>query len=659
MTETPFRPMILAPAGDRDAFLAALSAGADAIYCGLKSFSARMQAQNFNVEELAALTSLAHDKNVAVYLTLNSMIRESDILGLDRWLGNIIHTIQPDALIIQDLSIIHLARSQGFKGEIHLSTLANVSFFQALRWIQGCIDIDCVVLPRELTIEEIKSMANACSKKMYLEVFIHGALCYGVSGRCYWSSFLGGKSGLRGQCVQPCRRLYNYKGHNKRYFSCADLCLDVLVKTLLKMPRIRAWKIEGRKKGAHYVYHTTLAYKILRDQGDSPEQKKKALALLEYALGRHGTHYYFLPQRQYHPISTEQDTGSGYKIAKVIGKQSNNRCFSPKEPIFPGDRLRIGYEDQKGHHVQIMKQSIPKGGKWFFQKKSGARLPEIGTTVFLIDRKDPSLMEKIKALADQLPSIKNEQSSEFVHKNNPTRSKRSGGVYRNTLDISVFRHIDGKKGNRQQVAAWLSRKNVENKSKKVLSSIWWWLPPVIWPEHERQWERRISEIWQNGARKFVVNAVWQAVFFNTSKCHLWAGPFCNISNTYEIKLLAKQKFSGVIISPELSKNDIFSIPKKSDLPLGIVTSGLWPLCISRIPPSEIRPNQPFISPKGEKSWYSLYDDHLHWIFPNWRLDLMKFKQMLLQAGYYMFIDLKEPVPKTVDIKERPGLWNWE
>jgi len=656
MSEKTFCPMILAPAGERDSFLAAISAGADAIYCGVKSFSARMQAQNFNVEELASLTALAHDNNVAVYLTLNSMIRESEIFGLDRWLSNIIHKINPDALIIQDLSFIPLARSQGFKGEIHLSTLANVTFFEALRWVQSLIDVDCVVLPRELSIDEIKSMANACSKKLSLEVFVHGALCYGVSGRCYWSSFLGGKSGLRGQCVQPCRRIYNYKGHKKRYFSCADLCLDVLAKTLLKIPQVRAWKIEGRKKGPHYVYHTTLAYKIMRDYGNEPEQKKRALALLEYALGRDGTHYQFLPQRQYHPISTENETGSGYKIAKVSGMKSK-RFFSPREPLFPGDRLRIGYEDQKGHQIQKMKQSIPKGGKWFFQKNESAPLPEIGSPVFLIDRKDPALMEKIRTLNDQLPLITNEQSSEFHPIHKQSISKRSAGVYRNTLDISVFRQIEG--GSHRNQGAWLSRNNAEKISKKMIPNIWWWLPPVIWPEHERQWEKRIATVWQHGARRFVVNAPWQACFFNPSKCKLWAGPFCNISNSYEINLLASKRFSGVIISPELTKNDILSIPENIKLPLGIVISGLWPLSISRIPPSEIRPNQPFMSPKGELSWYAAYDDHLHWVFPNWPINLMPVKHALIKAGYYMFIDLKEPVPKAVEIKDRPGLWNWE
>jgi putative protease len=89
-------------------------------------------------------------------------------------------------------------------------------------------------------------MALSCPSGLELECFVHGALCYAVSGRCYWSSFLGGKSGLRGRCVQPCRRLYTHLGKTKRFFSCQDLSLDVLTKTLLDVPQVASWKIEGR-----------------------------------------------------------------------------------------------------------------------------------------------------------------------------------------------------------------------------------------------------------------------------------------------------------------------------------------------------------------------------------------------------------------------------
>jgi len=647
-------PQILSPAGDRHSFLAALAAGADAIYCGLKSFSARMEAKNFTVEELASLTTLAHQKNTSVYLTLNSLIKQSELPGLKKWLKDAVKKIKPDALIIQDLSFISLARSIQFKGEIHLSTLSNISFSRALQYIKRNFPINAVVLPRELSIDEIKIMAEKCPQNLHLEVFIHGALCYGVSGRCYWSSFLGGKSGLRGRCVQPCRRLYNYKDNKKRFFSCNDFCLDVLVKTLKSVPEIRTWKIEGRKKGPHYVYHTTMAYKLLRDNPNNRDIKKQALNLLEYSLSRNITHYHFLPQRKFHPISTENDTGSGYLIGRISGKKSK-RFFSTREPLFPGDKLRIGYEDQPGHHVQIIKRSIPKNGQWVIQN---TKLPVVGAPVFLIDRKDPYLMEKIDDLEKELKISQNEISSVFKPDEYKNSKYQKNSELKPYTDLTVYRNVE-KFNNKNQTALWLSLKNVERISKKFISNVWWWLPPVIWPENENSWYDLISKVINMGAHKFVLNAPWQRSFFNNqNKFQFWAGPYCNISNRLEIDILKEQNFKGVIISPELEKADILSLPSHSSLPLGIITSGLWPLTISRIPPDEMKPYQEFISPKGEMSWYTCYEDQLNWVFPNWFLDMTKYKNILIKSGYTFFVHLKEPVPKKLEIKDRPGIWNW-
>ncbi len=124
-------------------------------------------------------------------------------------------------------------------------------------------------------------MAEACPKDLDLEIFVHGALCHCVSGRCYWSSYLGGKSGLRGRCVQPCRRLYTQgKQQSERLFSCSDLSLDVLTKPLLSMPKVAAWKIEGRKKGPHYVFYTVKAYQMLRDNPNDAKIKRLRTSLI-------------------------------------------------------------------------------------------------------------------------------------------------------------------------------------------------------------------------------------------------------------------------------------------------------------------------------------------------------------------------------------------
>ena len=129
-------PRILAPAGSRASFLAALAAGADAVYCGLKHLSARMEAKNFTLPELAQLTRLAHGRGVGVYIALNAMLTTRDLDQAARLLAALVKTVRPDALIIQDLGLISLARRAGFEGQIHLSTLANVSFPEALPWVR-------------------------------------------------------------------------------------------------------------------------------------------------------------------------------------------------------------------------------------------------------------------------------------------------------------------------------------------------------------------------------------------------------------------------------------------------------------------------------------------------------------------------------------------
>jgi len=230
-------PEILAPAGDKNCFLAAIAAGADAIYCGLKIFSARMEAQNFSIEELAGLTKLAKSKNIRVYIAFNSIIKESELEKVHKILSKLCKFVEFDALIVQDPALLNLAEQAGFKKDFHLSTLGNCTFPSALKTSKQ-MGFKKIVLPREFTIDEMKKMAENTPKDIELEVFVHGALCYCISGRCYWSSWFGGKSSLRGRCVQPCRRVYGQKGQKKRHFSCMDFSADVLVKVLKTIPQI-------------------------------------------------------------------------------------------------------------------------------------------------------------------------------------------------------------------------------------------------------------------------------------------------------------------------------------------------------------------------------------------------------------------------------------
>ncbi len=646
-------PQILAPAGNKAAFIAALAAGADAVYGGLKQLSARMEAKNFTLEELAELTALAHENHTHVYVTLNTLLKPDELHEAGKLLDSLHRFVHPDALIIQDLAWMELAAQTGFRGELHLSTLANISFPSALLRIAEMPKIGRVVLPRELGVDEIRQIAGACPDNIGLEVFVHGALCYGVSGRCYWSSFLGGKSGLRGRCVQPCRRLYSQGRAAKRFFSCQDLSLDILVKVLLSIPAVRAWKIEGRKKNPHYVYHTVLAYRMLRDHSQDPHMRKEAMTLLSLALGRTGTHYGFLSQRPRNPIQVDRQTGSGLCIGHVSGGHDTPHVVL-QEALVPGDSLRIGYEDEAWHTIFKVTRPAERGGTWPLPTAPGKRRPLQNAPVFLTDRREPELMAKIAELEANikpLPSL-SAATSRFEAAVFQKRPSKTTAVTQH-----VYRAPPPAEKDLRNTGVWLSSENVQQHSS--LTDIWWWLTPVLWPVEEADFRQLVQHLLKKGCRRFVLNAPWQIVFFpSPDKLSLWAGPFCNIANPLAVNILQALGFSGVIVSPELGEADYLRLPLQCSLPMGIVLSGNWPLCISRVLADSLKPDTPFDSPRGERAW-AAHPDANYWVYPNWTLDLTAFRGELEKAGYRKFIHLMEPVPNGIVMKHRPGNWNWK
>jgi putative protease len=647
--QTP-SPEILAPAGNRRSFLAAVAAGADAVYCGLKQYSARMAAKNFAVPELAALTGLAHDKGMRVYVTINTLIKPADVEPVGGLLSAIDRQVRADGIIVQDLGIPELARQVGFSGEIHFSTLANVSFAAAAAAAAG-MGADRVVLPRELTIDEIRTMAAACPAGLGLEVFVHGALCYGVSGRCYWSSYLGGKSGLRGRCVQPCRRRYRQVEKERRFFSCLDLSLDVLAKVLKTVPKVMAWKIEGRKKGPHYVYYTARAYRMLRDEGTDPAVKKEALSLLSYALGRPATHYRFLSQRPWNPVGEDDQAGSGMMVGRLKGG-GKNIYLAPSMDLLAGDVLRIGFEDDRWHGVRRLGRFVPKGGRYAVRFPAGKTAPA-GTPVFLTDRLEKELGDRLSVLDRQAPSAADVSLPKTVRLRWPAVMGRTA----RTADLVLTRMCS--QGRRAgDVACWLGEDAPGSLAEKEISRRWWALPPVIWPENEPAVADRIGRIIAAGGRRFMLNAPWQTAFFSgVPGLVIWAGPFCNLANPMAIAALGRMGVTGAVVSPELGKEEYLALAARRPLPLGIVLHGFWPLCVSRTAAEDLATEVPVVSPRGEQAWVRRYGPD-HWVFPNWPIDLRAEKALLQKAGYSLFLTLDEPVPEGVAVKKRPGLWNW-
>lgn len=647
-------PKILSPAGDRESFLAAIAGGAEGIYCGLKAFSARMEADNFSVAELGSLTRLAHEKGVLVYVALNSLVKPDEVERVFHLVLRLAKEVKPDALIVQDLALLSIAKQAGFEGEIHLSTLGNLSFPQGLLLAKK-LGFSQVVMPRELSVDELRSMAKACPEDLRLEVFIHGALCYSVSGRCYWSSYLGGKSALRGRCVQPCRRLYvSGKGREGRAFSMKDLSLDVLIKLLAEIPEVNALKIEGRKKGPHYVYYTTNAYKLLRDEREKEGIKKTALSFLDLALGRPSMHYRFLPQRPWHPLSPESDTASGLLVGRIKG--GKDAFLVPRIPLMAGDLLRMGYEGEGGHSLLKVRRAIPKGGKLILGPND-RKNAKSGMAVFLVDRREPALLDALKSLEGELKKYESDMAEPVkgtLSLPAPLRDKEK------SKEVFLFRRpgkLSGKKGN---LSLWLEPGKENAVGDGLSRKIFWWIDPVIWPEDSEKWQEAIAGLLKKGARHFVLNAPWQMAFFDDFEkrddLEIWAGPFCNTANSLAAEVLKEMGFAGIFVSPELGEEDLIHFAKESPLPSGIVLSGFWPLGLSRV--SVLEDGESLTSPKGEKMWGKTYNGN-QWLFPDWQLDIREKKDFLEKAGYKVFLHMDEPMPRGMSPRTRPGLWNWK
>lgn len=644
-------PAILAPAGDKTTFLAAVAAGADAIYCGLKLFSARMEAANFSIEELSRLSRLARSRQIDVHIAFNTLIKESETPKALRLLSKLQQHVIFDALIVQDPAVISLARQAGITQDLHLSTLGNLSSPAGLKSARNA-GFSQVVLPREFSLDDIRTMAAQTPEDMGLEVFVHGALCYGISGRCYWSSWFGGKSALRGRCVQPCRRMYQMKSEKHRYFSCMDFSADVLAKVLKEIPRVHTWKIEGRKKSPHYVYYTIKAFQLLRDD---PSRKKEALTYLDYALGRPFTHYNLLSHRIQNPLDHQDVTQSGLFLGRI--KNPAAPFFITKDALFPEDLLRIGNEEDAFHTIQKVTRSVPQKGKFTLPRQLRHKVRK-DAPVHLIDRRTNELTREISVLDAELADMEKILVRPAPHTDvsdkNPLNTRRR--TRQHITDIRVSRKSQAQAQKSGASGIWISGSRYSTRFDKTT---WLWLDPSIFPEEEILCRQYITTALKKGARHFVLNAVWQiSLFDNPAPLDLWAGPFCNIANSLAIQELKTLGFSGAIVSPELDKNTFLSLPESSVLPLGVVIEGNWPLAVSRTLSPGLSPGDFFMSPKKEGAWVTR-SNNLNYIFPNWPLDLTAHRKTLAQAGYTCFITLEEPVPKNVSLKNRPGLWNWD
>ncbi len=263
-------PQLLSPAGDWTMLTAAIKAGADAVYFGVRGLNMRAAANNFELKDLKKVVEFCHKHKVKAYCTVNVIIYEKELKLLDKLLKTL-KQAKIDAVICWDLAVIKKCRE--LRIPIHLSTQASVSNSEAAKYWEK-LGVQRIVLARECSLEDVKEIKKKSG--LEIEVFVHGARCISLSGRCFMSQELFGKSANRGECLQPCRRDYlitdeegkQMKLENNFVMSAKDLCT---LPMLDKLMFVDSMKIEGRNRGAEYVFKVT---KVYREALDGIKQKK-------------------------------------------------------------------------------------------------------------------------------------------------------------------------------------------------------------------------------------------------------------------------------------------------------------------------------------------------------------------------------------------------
>jgi U32 family peptidase len=285
-----FSPEILAPVASMEMLLAAIHAGADAVYTGVPGFNARGRTPDFSIEELAEMVAVCHLYNVQIYFALNILIFEQELKQIEDLVDSLLK-LHPDAWILQDLGLAWALRKKYPQIRLHASTQTTLSSAEALLMADS-LGFQRMVLPRELTLEQIQSIRHTLPN-IQLEVFAHGALCVSYSGQCLTSESFGGRSANRGQCAQSCRLPYElivdgapYDTKGKSYlFSPLDLNALPLVEQM-QATGIDCLKIEGRLKSPAYVYAACQAYSQSL-KGNKPDLKQQENLDLTFSRGFH------------------------------------------------------------------------------------------------------------------------------------------------------------------------------------------------------------------------------------------------------------------------------------------------------------------------------------------------------------------------------------
>lgn len=635
---------LLAPAGSLEAFSAAVAAGADAVYIGAPALNARALAKQFSLAEVAAMIDHAHGRGVKVYAAMNSLMKETEIAEAVKLLAAL-DALAVDAVIIQDLGIYGLAREHFPRLRLHASTLMGAHNSMAVQHFAG-MGFQRVVLAREVTLEEIRHFRR--QSPVELEVFVQGAMCFSYSGLCLFSSYLGGKSGLRGRCVQPCRRRYTWQGTKKEggyLFSMNDLSALRLLSEL-KAAGVGSLKIEGRMRSARYVTQVVAAYRLALDHRGDEAALTEAEAMLGQAMGRKATVGYFRTS-QPDGIVTPQHSGNiGIFLGKVERVKGSRAVLLLRDAVRSADRLRL-HGEGSGERQGFTLKELRVQGKPVSEAAAGTRVElmvsgpaQPGDSLYKVDVSERRALAAGRHAIDPRPFAKvaarlaePKEVAAILGRLRINRAKapaKPAGTKRRAsaeAALPLWLKVDDLRLLNQrlpaEVAAVVAQLTPETHAQyqklgralaPLKQKLIWALPPVILEAELPFYAKAVTSLRDSGFAAWQLSHVSQVRFFagkgprrppgrsghgGVASAGLHGDYRLNVLNSLSQRVLTGMGLATVEAAVEIDRESLVALAGARAGALGLTVYGRPPLFTARLMPRFFRYDQPFVSPKNE------------------------------------------------------------
>lgn len=627
---------LLAPSGNLESFMSAVSAGADAVYLGLKDFSARAKAKNFSYKQLNEICNYAHKNNIKIFVALNTLIKNSEIPNVLKSLENIC-LAKADAVIVQDLGVAYLSKKYFPQLNLHASTQLTIHNSYGAKQAQQ-MGFKRAVLARELSFEEIKTIKN--NSNIELEIFCHGALCFCVSGLCLFSSFIGGYSGNRGHCSQPCRRLWTVDNKKGYFLSPKDFQITDYIKQI-KDTGITSLKIEGRLKSPDYVYKTVKAYKLLINstKQDYKYNLKQAKEILSFDYARQKTTFNFDIKNE-NIFEPQKSKNIGLFLGNIENKQDTNFTLKTKYDLAIDDTIRI--VDNKKDQSSILKiNKLVKENNSYKINFENLYL-ENGFEIYKVaDAKTgikyENIFENLKELSQQ-KDIKIFQPRINCNIKLPDLFLRINNIKWFTLlkNINASIVLKISKNNINNIKNFVLQKNIKN--------LYFEFPAYIDEQDIKVYENFINFCINKNHINFFINNISQLYLFKDKKVLLSAGQFLYTLNGYSTEFLSKYNIKSFVVSWEDDLYNIKDLSKSLKNNLTVYLSGFPEIVISKMKFVKDICNKNI---KSDKDEFRVITQHENIIVPKYPINLFGFKNNLIRFGIKSFgIDLSYIEPNT-------------